>query len=60
MRVRASYAYHYAYVVKRSSNPSRFPFDVAMRELCLAKVRSRQGWHAVAGHIHDAMRVRKA
>ncbi|VDC03109.1 unnamed protein product [Peniophora sp. CBMAI 1063] len=60
VRVRASYAYHYAYVHKRPSNPSRFPFDVAMRELCLAKARSRPGWHAVASHIHDAMRVRKA
>lgn len=58
VRVRASYTYHYMYALKRK--PSRFPFDVAMRELCLAKARARPGWHAVASHIHDAMRVRKA
>ncbi|KZV72073.1 hypothetical protein PENSPDRAFT_650156 [Peniophora sp. CONT] len=60
VRVRASYAYYYVYAFKRPSSPSRFPFDVAMRELCLAKARARPGWHAVASHIHDAMRVRKA
>ena len=51
----ASYAYYYSYSVKKPLRPSRFPFDVAMREICLMKARSLPTWRPFIGPFADAM-----
>jgi hypothetical protein len=57
VRVRASIAYYYAWHMQHG--PSRFPWDVAMRELCDIKAKVRPGWRPIFGELHDVIRVRK-
>ena len=51
-RVRASYAYKYDHEI-RSSGWTRFPWDVAMRELCAIKARATGRPKTVAGDFYD-------
>ena len=55
-RVRASCAYVYDYETRKSystNNYSRFPWDLAMRELCTIKARATGRFKTVAGHFYD-------
>lgn len=53
---RASYAYWYDHEQRKqsiSNNWTRFPWDVAMRELCTIKARAGGRHKAVAGEFYD-------
>ena len=55
-RVRASCAYVYDYEQRKSysnNNYSRFPWDLAMRELCAIKARARGRFKTVDGDFYD-------
>lgn len=53
-RLRASYAYVHDFEMRRSLNGfTRFPFDMAMRELCLIKARTSGRMKAVSGDFYD-------
>ncbi|KAH9482728.1 putative RNA-dependent RNA polymerase SHL2 [Psilocybe cubensis] len=53
-RLRASYAYVYDFEMRRGLNGfTRFPFDMAMRELCLIKSRAIGRMKAVTGDFYD-------
>lgn len=54
-RVRASYAYVYDWEQRRERPPgfTRFPWDMAMRELCAIKARATGRWKTVAGDFYD-------
>ena len=51
-RLRASYAYKYDHEIQ-SSGWTRFPWDVAMRELCAIKARATGRPKIVAGDFYD-------
>ena len=51
-RLRASYAYKYDHEI-RCSGWTRFPWDVAMRELCAIKARATGRHKTVAGDFYD-------
>lgn len=57
LRVRASYAYCYDFE-ERNGSTSRFPFDVAMRELGAIKARAVGGFKAVAGDFYDHFNIK--
>ena len=55
-RIRASCAYVYDYEQRKSyssNNYSRFPWDLAMRELCTIKARATGRFKTVASHFYD-------
>ncbi|CAA7259841.1 unnamed protein product [Cyclocybe aegerita] len=54
-RIRASYAYYYDCERRRGYDVpwSRFPFDVAMRELCAIKARAAGRYKVVDGGFYD-------
>ncbi|KAF9485277.1 hypothetical protein BDN70DRAFT_627571 [Pholiota conissans] len=53
-RIRASYAYVYDFNQKRDKGGfTRFPWDVAMRELGAIKARATARWKTVAGDFYD-------
>jgi hypothetical protein len=55
-RIRASCAYVYDYEQRKSyssNNYSRFPWDLAMRELCAIKARATGRFKTVAGDFYD-------
>lgn len=54
-RVRASYAYVYDWEQRKERLPgfTRFPWDMAMRELCAIKARATGRWKTTAGDFYD-------
>lgn len=59
-RIRASYAYVYDFNQRKYNFPqnyTRFPFDVAMRELCAIKARKRR-FKPVSGDFYDQFRMK--
>jgi hypothetical protein len=60
-RVRASYAYFHDFELRKycgQSNFTRFPFDVAMRELCGIKARTGR-YKAVSGEFYDQFKMKE-
>jgi len=59
-RLRASYAYKYDFENTRFSNWTRFPWDVAMRELGAIKARATGRHKTVAGEFYDFFNMKHA
>lgn len=57
-RLRASYAYFYDSEKKKPNGWTRFPWDVAMRELGAIKARSTGRHKCVAGHFYDEFNMK--
>jgi len=57
-RVRASYAYHYDWTQK--SSPTRFPWDVAMRDLGLIKSQAHGSFKACTSAFYDKFSMRSS
>ncbi|KAF9534243.1 RNA dependent RNA polymerase-domain-containing protein [Crepidotus variabilis] len=60
-RVRASYAYVYDNEMQKNrgtQNFTRFPFDVAMRELCAIKARATGRHKTVSGDFYDRFNIK--
>lgn len=55
-RIRASYAYIYDRAMSRGQS-SRFPFNVALRELCLIKAQANGTWLPILNMFCDKMRL---
>ncbi|THU89976.1 hypothetical protein K435DRAFT_276844 [Dendrothele bispora CBS 962.96] len=59
-RLRASYAYYFdAFMRKSPGNWTRFPWDVALRELCEIKARALGPWHASTQSFYERFKLVK-
>ncbi|KAF5357710.1 hypothetical protein D9758_007515 [Tetrapyrgos nigripes] len=61
-RLRASYAYHFDVFERepeRSVRWSRFPWDMALRELCAIKVRALGPWKASTQSFYERFKLAK-
>ena len=56
-RLRASYAYLYDWTKKQGG--TRFPWNVAMRELGAIKLRARQDFKPISQDFYEKMMMRR-
>jgi len=59
-RVKASYAYLFDSEQKKGKGWTRFPWDVAMRELCAIKARASGPSKTVTGEFYDKFTVKRS